>query len=522
MKKNIIIAAIAAASAILLTASCQKQEQPEFKSEGTTFTATIDQSLTKTVLAEGSTANKSKVNWEAADKISITGTSNPVEYTVSSVLSDPTKATFTGTGAAQKGGKYKAFYPSSLYNSTKEYYELPAVQTYEAGKFNAPMYAESTDENLAFKNICGVICLSLKGNTTDVVKYITILANEGVCGKFTMTDATTLSLSATAGEYSRAVTLDCGEGVALSSTAKNFYIYLPPKTYTAGMKFIITTTDSRVFENETQYEATIERNKIYTFDNWGQLSFSDKPALLSGKFTVETGKQVQFTKGNLYHSNSGWALEANQFDFRTWNGKSAVTHGVTTTTQSGDAGLLYWTMEAANSYNESYTESGTGTTDKFFCYNCDDSFGSLSGLYALSSDEWSHLFTGRDSYANKYGYATVANVEGIIILPDTFSDPYAGIKEFNSTTGWTANVYSAADWIAMESEGAVFLPAAGFREGSDVGGSVGNSGGYWSSTADDESYANSVFFDSKDFFPDNIDPRHFGFSVRLVYQIILK
>ena len=69
MKKNIIIAAISAASAILLAASCQKQTEPELIGEGKTFTAVIEQGLTKTTIT-----SEYKVNWEAGDQIDINGT----------------------------------------------------------------------------------------------------------------------------------------------------------------------------------------------------------------------------------------------------------------------------------------------------------------------------------------------------------------------------------------------------------------------------------------------------------------
>ena len=71
MKKNIIIAAIAAASALLLSVSCQKENQPESQNGinggANTFTATIEQSITKTTITDY------KVNWTATDKINING-----------------------------------------------------------------------------------------------------------------------------------------------------------------------------------------------------------------------------------------------------------------------------------------------------------------------------------------------------------------------------------------------------------------------------------------------------------------
>ena len=505
MKKNIIIATIAVASAFILSVSCQKQEisvsENTNDSEIVAFSATIDQESTKTVLVAGSANNKFKVNWESTDKISIKG----AEYTVSSIKDDATKATFSGNGAIKEDSKYKAIYPSSLYKT--DHFELPSIQTYAAGKFNAPMYAESETESLAFKNICGVLCLSLKGNSTDKVKYITVIAkNEGVCGKFTMgTDAATLSLSSTVGEYSRTVSLDCGEGIQLdNTTAKDFYIYLPPNTYTAGMKIIITTTDSRVFENITAASATIERNNIYTFNDW-TLNFQPKPTLLSGEFTVANGKTVQFTKGNLWADGSNsnaLHFETNQYGFnRDYSNNSHVS---------------YFTWSSTIEIAVSTENIG----DYFFCdKDHKKAIDGQSGCYALNKDEWSHLFTGRTNAADKYGYATLNDVHGIIILPDgTFDDPYAGIKEFTpqTTTDWTANVYSEAGWIAMESAGAVFLPAANYR--GDI--SFGGSGYYLSSSTTGFMYtAYSVHFTKSNVEVLDNASRKGGYCIRLVTDL---
>lgn len=508
MKKNIIIATIAVASAFILSVSCQKQEisvsENTNDSEIAAFTATIDQESTKTVLAEGSATNKSKVNWESTDKISIKG----AEYTVSSIQTDATKATFSGYGATKEDNKYKAIYPSSLYKT--DHFELPSIQTYAAGKFNAPMYAESETELLPFKNICGVLCFSLKGNTTDKVKYITIIANEGVCGKFTMnSDAKTLILSSSTNpvEYSRTVSLDCGKGIQLdNTTATNFYIYLPPNTYTAGMKIIITTTDSKVFEKITTASATIERNNIYTFNDW-TLDFKVKPTLLSGEFTVGKAKTVKFTKGNLWADASGdkasapvLHFEANQYGFNSdYSDNSHVSH-------------FTWSDNVASAVSDSYSGSNLF---------CDESHKQTvdkqDGCYALSMNEWKYLFQTRANAAAKYCHATVNNIRGVMIFPDgTFNDPYAGIKKFNPTANAGSNKYSEAEWIAMESEGAVFLPESGSRLNSAV---QLNGGDYWLSTpftTPNKAYCLS-FSDNTLGYGSGLY-RYYGYSIRLITE----
>jgi hypothetical protein len=67
----------------------------------------------------------------------------------------------------------------------------------------------------------------------------------------------------------------------------------------------------------------------------------------------------------------------------------------------------------------------------------------------------------------------------------------------------------------MELAGAVFLPAAGYRLGTDVG-DMGSSGLYWSSTPNDEDYAYYVGFIGRYLNAAYSDYRGDGFSVRPV------
>ena len=179
MKKNIIIAAIAAISAILLCASCQKQElveQNNGNASGKTFTATIEQSLTRTTIT-----SEYKVNWVEGDQIDINGSI----FSATPDASDSTKASLTKVSGSDPAPDYTAVYPASIMVKTQA--TLPATQTYTAGKFNAPMCAMSSTESLEFKNFCGVLCFALKG--TDKVKSIAVTANEQLCGPFEFTTA---------------------------------------------------------------------------------------------------------------------------------------------------------------------------------------------------------------------------------------------------------------------------------------------------------------------------------------------
>ena len=510
--KRIIIAA----AALILAASCSKQDQ-DIVSEndiivatGKPFTAVIEQETTRTVLT-----SDYKVNWESGDRISING----AEYSATPDESDATKADFTYVSGADPEPTYKAVFPASLYNAGT--LELPAVQTYAAGKFNAPMYACSETENLSFKNICGVICLALKG--TESVKTITITANEPVCGTFTMTDATTVSLSGTG----KTVTLQYVEtgkefnailSVPLNEeTATKFNIYLPPGTYSAGMKFTITSDKGGVYEKTTAKDVTIERSNIYTF-NW---TANFAPALpsgaLPGKFSVADGVQVHFSKSNLYAYKKSlmggyalwtWGFHNNQYE----SNSIAATDGARTAT-SADAEMDLFTW----GYNSTSSVLPTGTA-----YNGEPAFGTLSGAQDWGSRmrgldestswrtpaeaEWQYLFEGRAGASNLYkcGVTVCGMANCVVLAPDGY-------------TGTIESSYDEAGWAAAELAGLVCLPAAGQRQGASVSG-VGSNGCYWSSTATDAGNAGYMSFTGSGVSVSDDGLRASGCSVRLIAE----
>ena len=85
------------------------------------------------------------------------------------------------------------------------------------------------------------------------------------------------------------------------------------------------------------------------------------------------------------------------------------------------------------------------------------------------------------------------------------------------------NTYTADQWAAMEEAGAVFLPAAGERNGTRVR-SVGYWGEYWTSTCDYEIATCVLFWNYPD-FEDRVGPYVDGAyccdgsSVRLVQDV---
>ena len=222
---------------------------------------------------------------------------------------------------------------------------------------------------------------------------------------------------------------------------------------------------------------------LLAFAGYGEPSFSAEQPSGKGLFSVSDGRQVRFAPGNLeYDSINGYYFTAHQYDY---------------------GGYFGW---------------GTGSnpplaSTDYHDYPTFDDWGNHvgSGWRALSRAEWHYVIYDRFSADSKRGAATVCGVHGMVLLPDDWSDGtfHAG---FN---GWSTNVYDASSWSDMEAAGAVFLPAAVYRYGTELG-SVGAFGIYWSSTPDYElgAYYVNFYDDYVDY--DGYGYRYGGHSVRLV------
>ena len=255
------------------------------------------------------------------------------------------------------------------------------------------------------------------------------------------------------------------------------------------------------------------------------------PGALIGVFSVGDTKKVYFSKGNLQATTTDmgtswtWAFAENQWDYiggRSYGGSEPQTGnnfitGNKTVSANGTVDLFGW------STSTTYLGIHNSNNDGDYSGNFVDWGATMgTGWCTLSIDEWHYLFFTRSDAANKYGYATVNGVYGIIFLPDAFVDPNKnnGSNAFvGSTIDWNANLYTEDNWALMEKNGAVFLPAAGYREGADVD-VAGDRGYYWSSSAYGDENAHYVYFSSDYLEVDDYDTfRSCGHSVRLVRPV---
>jgi len=254
------------------------------------------------------------------------------------------------------------------------------------------------------------------------------------------------------------------------------------------------------------------RKKLFTFllalvTSVG-LSWATEGAL-SGAFAINgDGDYIAFSKGNLqYHcTNHVWQFATNQYDI-IGNDNANISDSY-----DGWVDLFgYGTGNNPTLVNTSYSAFSTFTD---WGVNAISNGGNEANLWrTLTRDEWAYLFNSRANASSKYGMATVANVPGVIVLPDV----YEGSAINTDHNGWGNNIISSGDWAAYETAGAVFLPVAGYREGTTVD-NLGSYGFYWSSTPEDAMFSKKLSLDQYLVEPEGYGLRYQGLSVRLVKE----
>ena len=252
-------------------------------------------------------------------------------------------------------------------------------------------------------------------------------------------------------------------------------------------------------------------------------------------FSVSDSTKVYFSQGNLqYQANTNtWRFAEHQWDY-VGNDNVNISEkyagwidlfgwGTSGWNSGANAYQPYSTSKNPRDYypGGGYTNNLTGSDANadWGVYNKISNGGNQAGLWrTLTKDEWQYLISGRAQASRLMGQGRVNNVNGLILLPDSWATETPSSVRFTYDPGnYSTNVYSLDEWTVMESYGAVFLPAAGYRDGADVY-SVGSDGYYWASSAYDDNYAYCLYFDGSYVDAGN-DYRDFGQSVRLVQDV---
>ena len=314
----------------------------------------------------------------------------------------------------------------------------------------------------------------------------------------------------------------------------------------SNFSYPFTSTDG----NTVYYVSAYATNDLGT--NYGdEIIVTLHPVgAINGLFSVSAEKQVYFSQGNLQYraSDGSWRFAERQYEC-IGEANSNISE-----TYIGWIDLFGWGTsgfrDPSDPYNTNYHPFSTSisivNTNYNYCgYGPSTNMGNPNltdsqydwGLHnrianggeldwwTLSKDEWEYVLDKREASnvngtANaRYAKATVAEVRGIILFPDQYTHPLGIEQPFginDQSSFFESNRYTVDDWAQIESCGAVFLPAAGSRNGNTIG-NVGINGSYWSATNNGSHYAYCVSFHQQYLYPAyNYGTREYGISVRLV------
>lgn len=484
MKLFALCATVLAFSAAL--ASCQKEkatpEVPEMHVFHVELDATVaDTKATYTTASKEITfesgdalyivlAEPTSAAWSgAAGTLTYDGTSfkGDIAYTGTYVGSDiitdakDLTATFLPKGygsvnylsATGEATATNAFYAGEKSASVPQLVHLTASITDQAGSAKSPLALSAQN---------AVLCYSINANKLSAGAH-TVSVSDGT---------TTISGSVT----------------AVADAATTFAVAFPAtatsKDYTLRVP---------AYENVVKSGKTLAAGKVINISI----------AAIAPTFSVDAGKYVKFSPGNLQLvGENTWKFADNQWDY----------FGNTQSDNHRD--LFGW--GTGNNPNNVNTNNGNYATFSDWGDNTYLQSQLGTGWRTLTSAQWTYLLNTRTG--TRYCKATVNSVSGLVIFPDSYSHPTEVTAVASANDGskaFTTNSWSGENWTKMETAGAVFLPAAGYRFGTSVY-SVGSGGYYWSSTPSGTDSALRLDFSNGSVSPASLNGRRSGSSVRLV------
>ena len=530
-------------AALVLFAGCKKNQE----TNGTTLTAAIEQHKT-----DGSRTSLNpddlSISWTTGDTIKVNG---DAEFTLTSINGEG-KGVFTHTGDYTFGENNVAVYPYAVgttVSGNTVTMTLPAEQTATVGTFGNganPMLATFSDpDDIMFTSLCGALCLQLKGDNIAITAIeIVGGADDKLNGTFTVADYTAAEpvLTKSGDDGNSVVRLNCTATLD-ATAAQKFFVVLPACTMANGFTMNVYNGDDQIFTKSSVASILIEKNKVSTM---GEITIPSAPAVptgaIGGLFSVgvdnETGDpyQVYFSQGNLQYIGSAttpyWKFADNQWDYL------GTTTSQNSASQTADRDLFGWGTSGYNHGAVAYQPWSTSTNFSDYYaygnweynlydqngqadwgYNAISNGGNTEGQWkSLTRDEWYYLFYERPTSSGiRFARANVNGVNGVILLPNAWE---ASTYELNnadaSGADYTSNTITAADWTnVLEANGAVFLPAAGYRFGTSVQ-NAGSNGNYWSASYSNSDYAYGVYFFYSGSLSTNYGSRRYGQSVRLV------
>ncbi len=261
--------------------------------------------------------------------------------------------------------------------------------------------------------------------------------------------------------------------------------------------------------------------------------------LTQGLFSVSETLQVRFSQGNLqYQASTGtWRFAESQLDY-IGEGNANIGENY-----DGWIDLFGWGTSGynhgANAYqpwstSEHYSDYyayGNGRNNLFdqtgqadWGYNAISNGGNTenNGWRTLRREEWNYLMSERVTTTGiHFATAVVDGTNGMLVFPDDWDGSYDITNPDKYSSAFGNNTITATDWVNLEANGVVFLPAAGIRAEVTQVLYVQTGSIYWASTSQSNDLAYSMYFVVGEKHRGvDANYRELGASVRLVMDYL--
>ncbi len=310
-----------------------------------------------------------------------------------------------------------------------------------------------------------------------------------------------------------------GETVTLTITPAAYYT-LKTITVLQGETPITTTA---VEDTTNQYTFTMPAGKVTITAVFEKVASAFTPAA----FSVANGKQILFSQGNLRcalsTTDTTWSFAEYQTEIIGTDNVSggALADKIDLFGWSGSTGAAKW---------------GIGTSTDYTDYSGDfvdwgQNIGDGTTYRTLTNNEWGYLLNRRTNADDKKAVARIKlnedgtqYINGLILLPDSWTCPEGITFKSGFASSYSIQAYAdyqtftLAQWQQLEAAGAVFLPASGYRDGSNVY-EVQSSGYCWSATPNDSYDAYGLYFYSNGAGTSHGLRHYYRQAVRLVQDV---
>lgn len=537
--------------AVMALAGCKKDNLASIPEGAILLTAESHQGAdgTKTSVQDLS------IQWVQGDQVSLAGRPYDVVFNE--------QTAYVENFARPASGDFFSYYPAGL-TATESSVTVPSlyVSSYVDGRqiLKQPLVAKDRydSENIEFLYVTSSVQVLIKNTTgTDLIvdRVEVSSASKQLCGPCGISFDNSYNLTVTPktsgitdGEKKVTVVFE-GAPLVVTSGGNPVEVQVPILPVSAASNDLTISvythhlpgtlpcsgyTFSRALPNPD-----IARNEMMP----ARVLFNASSHPTGLYFSVSETAKVIFSIANLqYHAHAGlWRFAEHQYDII-----GAPNSNISSTYNDWIDLFGYGTSlhNSINPYMTSETFSDypnsniSGTDYDWGVRNPITNGGNQPNLWrTLTSAEWYYLLHVR-GVDNKPAASTVCDVanarfakarvngqNGLIIFPDQYTHPSPQVDLQDCINeihiAWTnAVAISLAEWSKMESAGAVFLPAAGYREGSEPL-EVDQEGDYWSSSFESDNSRRVMFNNSNTgdaSFVNGTHP-HYGYAVRLVMDV---